>query len=467
MPNAFAYLVLGLWPLISIGLFRTLPAGRALLASVIVAYLFLPPPPAAFNFPLVPALNKQTIPSLTLLLICVTLYRGRLRLIPESKLAVTALLAFIFIPVLTGLTNLDPVFYGRIGLPGLGIKDVASLVLQQFLLTVPMLLGRALLIGERDLRDLLMALCIAGLIYSLPMLLEVRLSPQLNIWIYGYFQHYFDQMVRYGGYRPIVFLYHGLWVAFFAMISLASIAILFRTSENRKKAMLFLALFYMAAVLILCKSVASVFYAAALLPLLLFVPGRMQIRIAAVLVAIAIAYPALKGADLVPEEAILQMAEKIDAERAGSLRYRFDNESVLLDRAMDRPFFGWGSWGRNHILDPMTGEIETVTDGQWVIAIGIYGWVGFLAQFTLLASPVFLLLARYHADRAAIVPLSVAGLSLILGVNVLDLLPNATLTPITWLMAGALLGYAEKGTVTQEKGAADASKPKMKLQSIM
>ena len=30
----------------------------------------------------------------------------------------------------------------------------------------------------------------------------------------GYFQHSFEQMMRAGGFRPIVFLYHGLWVAF-------------------------------------------------------------------------------------------------------------------------------------------------------------------------------------------------------------------------------------------------------------
>ena len=35
-------------------------------------------------------------------------------------------------------------------------------------------------------------------------------------------------------------------------------------------------------------------------------------------------------------------------------------------------------------------------------------------------------------------------MSLILAFNVFDMLPNATLTPLTWLMAGALTGYAER-----------------------
>lgn len=50
------------------------------------------------------------------------------------------------------------------------------------------------------------------------MLYEVRLSPQLHRIFYGYFPHSFAQQVRGGGFRPVVFLQHGLWVAFFAMM---------------------------------------------------------------------------------------------------------------------------------------------------------------------------------------------------------------------------------------------------------
>jgi membrane-bound ClpP family serine protease len=41
------------------------------------------------------------------------------------------------------------------------------------------------------------------------------------------------------------------------------------------------------------------------------------------------------------------------------------------------------------------------------------------------------------------VPPIAAATALILGINLLDLIPNATVTPITMLMAGALLGWAE------------------------
>jgi hypothetical protein len=38
----------------------------------------------------------------------------------------------------------------------------------------------------------------------------------------------------------------------------------------------------------------------------------------------------------------------------------------------------------------------------------------------------------------------VLALMLMLAVNMVDLMPNATVTPLTWLLAGALLGHAER-----------------------
>ncbi|SEP95388.1 hypothetical protein [Thalassovita taeanensis] len=460
MPNSFAFLVLGLWPLMTVVIFMRLPVGRAVLTSLMVAYLLLPPPPAAFDFPLLPPLNKETLPSLAALLVCLVLYRDRIKLLPQQPMARALVLLFIFSPLATSLTNTNPVFFGHFGLPGLGLKDAVSIVVQQFILVVPFLLARNFLNTANDQRDLLLALSLAGLVYSLPMLIEVRLSPQLNIWIYGYFQHNFEQMIRQGGFRPIVFLYHGLWVAFLAMMSLVATAILLRTETGKARATAIGAVFYMVVVLVLCKSLGSLLYAMFLLPAVVLLPKGLQLRIALVLALLAVGYPVLKGAGLVPEQAMLEQATKIDTERAGSLKFRFDNENTLLDRANEKPLFGWGSWGRNHILDPDSGRIMTVTDGRWVILIGMFGWVGFLAEFGLLALPIVLLWAKTRGSPTPVWSPYIGGLSLLLAVNMVDLLPNATLTPLTWLIAGALLGYAETAKPAEKVA-------KMKLRSIM
>ena len=440
MPNLFAFVTLLSWPVVAAVLFRRLPVGRAIIASLLVAYLFLPPPPAGFDFPLLPPLTKETIPSLVMVLACLILHRDRIRFLPETLVGRALVIVFICSPMATVLTNTEPVFWGQMGLPALKLREGLSTMIQQAMLIAPFLMARNFLRTPDDHRDILKALFVGGMVYSVLMLVEVRLSPQLNIWVYGFFQHNFDQMIRFGGFRPIVFLYHGLWVSFFAMTAVVSAVALARGSATRVAVGFWLAAAYLLVVLILSKSLGAIIYGVALVPLVAVLSSRMQLRVAALMAFVALAYPLMKGADLVPQEAMLQQAENVDADRANSLRFRFQQETVLLERAQEKPLFGWGLWGRNHIWDGATKTILTVTDGRWIIIIGVLGWVGFLAEFGLLAWPIFLMWGR--SGQGQVSPW-VGPMALMLGVNMIDLIPNATLTPLTWLMAGALLGYAE------------------------
>ncbi|WP_297772514.1 hypothetical protein [uncultured Roseovarius sp.] len=455
MPNALAYLMLAAWPLITLAMFRRWPVERALIWSLLGAYMFLPPPPAAFDFPLMPPLTKESLPSLCTFVICLVHYGQRTPLLPQSNVARGLVLLFIFSPVATVLTNGEPVFYGSIGLPALGLKDMVALVLLQAILLLPFLLARQHLGTPKGLRELVFALALGGLIYSLPMLLEVRLSPQINIWVYGYFQHSFEQMMRGDSFRPIVFMYHGLWVAFFTVMAMTCAIALARETQGRRRLMYLVAALYLGGVLVLCKSLGSLLYGIYLAPLALLMPTRMQIRIAGCMALVAISYPVLKGGGLIPVDWILEQAAKVSPERANSLQFRLDNEDILMERALEKPLFGWGSWGRNHILNPVTGVIETVTDGRWIILIGIFGWVGFLAEFGLIALPVLMLwLYARRLGTASHVRL-IGPVALLLAVNLIDMLPNATLTPLTWLFAGAVLGLAEaaqaRGPLTQKR----------------
>ena len=115
-----------------------------------------------------------------------------------------------------------------------------------------------------------------------------------------------------------------------------------------------------------------------------------------------------------------------------------------LGRWSDDDDDGWGIWGRNHILDDVTGQILTVTDGRWIVQIGTFGWLGFLAEFLLLAAPIAVLWWRVLKGDGSNLSPFVGALAVMLGVNMVDLIPNATLTPVTWLLAGAVLGYAER-----------------------
>jgi hypothetical protein len=85
----------------------------------------------------------------------------------------------------------------------------------------------------------------------------------------------------------------------------------------------------------------------------------------------------------------------------------------------------------------------SVTDGRWIITMGQFGFVGFLAEFGLLALAVVRAAQAVKVTSDDNEKVMLAALALILAINVVDLLPNASLSPWTWLLAGALLGRAE------------------------
>ncbi|MGC6486243.1 MAG: O-antigen ligase domain-containing protein, partial [Planctomycetota bacterium] len=93
----------------------------------------------------------------------------------------------------------------------LGAYDALSAVLQRSISWgVPYLFGRLYLTSNAALRDCLWVLFLSGLIYAPFALYEVRMSPQLHRIVYGAAQHNFLQTIRGGGYRPMVFMHHGL-----------------------------------------------------------------------------------------------------------------------------------------------------------------------------------------------------------------------------------------------------------------
>lgn len=471
MPNLLATLMLVIWPVVIWRLYLALPPGRALIWSLLGAYLLLPPPPAAIDFPLMPALDKTSLPNLAILIVALVVLRGanRPRLLPDSIIARLLLVVFVLSPIVTVFTNPEPLIFTENYIRGLYLQDAIAQPINRFILVIGFLMARQYLTTREDQRDLLLALVVAGVAYSLPILLEVRLSPQLNNWVYGYFQHLFSQTIRQGGYRPMVFLYHGIWLAYFVLTCLLAALALWHADRSTSRPKFMIAALYLCGVLVLCKTLATLVYAGTAGALILLLTTRAQVKIAAVLALITLAYPVLKSTDLVPTDAILTQAEAISAERAQSLAFRFENEDDLVERAFLKPWFGWGIWGRNHIHDPDTGFITSVSDGYWVIVIGVWGWAGYIAQFGLMSLPIFLIWRELRfANRLkqeqfsrkvtyALMDLNhlkntddrglspyLGPLALMLGFNLIDLLPNATLTPTTWMIAGTLFGHAER-----------------------
>jgi hypothetical protein len=99
------------------------------------------------------------------------------------------------------------------------------------------------------------------------------------------------------------------------------------------------------------------------------------------------------------------------------------------------------------------GNDRSITDGQWIIAFGQFGFVGFIAQFGLLALPVFLTTRISGSAAAQREFIFLACLTLLVALTVVEQLPNASISSWSWLMAGVLLGQAERIRAQFRKGA--------------
>lgn len=430
-----------LWPIVALWLYKSRSLPQATLWTILGAYLLLPVG-GSIKFEMIPALDKYSVPNLAALAGFVVVTRGWPRVLGGLGLGGLLILGFLFGPFITAELNGDPVVLAAKTLPAETHYDALSAVVGQLLFLIPFFLGREVLRSAADVEETLRVLVVAGLAYSVLILLELRLSPQLHNWVYGYHPHEFVQQVRDGGYRAMVFLGHGLLTSFFIMTATVAAAAFWRTRAPILRVPSVGATAYLATLLVLCKSAGAIVYGFVLGLLVRFSNPRLQCRTAALLVIVALLYPLLRAADLFPTRSMLDAAAAISVDRAGSLEFRFNQEDQLLRRAQERILFGWGRWGRNRVYDEYGGDMS-VTDGRWVITLGQFGLVGFLAEFGLLALSVFraasaLRFAEAEADRTYL-----AALALIVAVSVVDLLPNASLSPWTWLLAGALTGRAE------------------------
>ena len=479
MPNAFAYLVLYSWPLVVLVLFWKLPLSKALVASILGGYLFLPEA-AGLDLPILPPLNKDLVPSFSAAVMCLFMARksvavprvpqgatGGLRAVlapqmpPAAPLERTKrgrmifrllFLVLFLVPVLTVYGNPEPVPQGPFIIPGLRAYDIGSLILQLSVSFLPFWLAQRYLAQPEDQVMLLRAFAWSGLGYSLLCLVEIRLSPQLNNTLYGFYPSDFLQQMRAGGFRPMVFLHHGLWVGIYlAMTVLAAATLALWNKRNGQDGLSTLgwvaAAMWLLLVLILSKAVGALALTLLLLPVLVLAGTQGQLLCAMVIACVTLFYPLLRGAGWIPVDAVYEFSRSVSEERASSLKYRLDNEDLLLARAAEKPVSGWGSWGRNLLYEEYDGRIRTVPDGAWIIVIGAFGWLGYISHFGLLTVPMFLL---GWSRRKLGVTVETSGLALLLGINLLDLIPNATLTPLTYMVAGALAGRYALATRSAE-----------------
>jgi hypothetical protein len=247
---------------------------------------------------------------------------------------------------------------------------------------------------------------------------------------------------RLGGYRPIVFMQHGIMVGnWMGAATLAGIS-LWRTRSVKN--ILDVPILVWVAVLgftfLLVKSLGA---------LLLFGTGALVVfsmrgfvmRSAILfLVSASVLYILVRATGLWEADALINYAAKVSEVRAQSLEVRIDMEIPLVERAQDRPLLGWGRWERFRVRSDK-GRNVSISDSLWIIFFGTRGVVGLAAVLMVALLPPILLFRRIPArlwSHPAISP--AICLALIICLWMSDNLVNDMFFPSALVATGGLMG---------------------------
>jgi hypothetical protein len=343
MTSTFATVVLALFVPLAIGTFFVTRPLIAAMAVALGAEMFLPEM-VFFKFPSLPALSKYNLPYLCIVIGCLLVCPRKLTTFPKrSRVVAVALLAIVG-GLCTALTNEDTLTWGRdFFSPALTLKDGCLVgVVGIFPSWFAFCIGYALVQERDDVERVLVALGIAGLLYCPFAIVEMRMSPQFHQWIYGYTTGSFGQTIRAGGYRPKVFMTHGLTLARFFMVTTLALFVLARRRRHLWGLPVRLLAWFHLVVLVLCRSSGAIILALLGLLAISFVKPKKQLLLATILAIGSITYPLLRASDLFPVSGVMNVANRLSKDRADSLAYRFINEDVLLAHARERILFGWG-----------------------------------------------------------------------------------------------------------------------------
>lgn len=426
------FMLLG-WIPFSILVFYRFEGHQAVLIVVIGGVLFLPT--AGYDLPGLPAYTKSTAIAMGLLL------GGRLsgkRSVAEFSWMVCDLpmIVWCFCPVATSMSN-------QLGIYN-GLSDSFSNIITW---GVPYLAGRVYFTNNKALQDLAWGVILGGLLYVPLCLFEVRMSPQLSNIFYGFFPHSFTQHVRYGAFRPVVFMQHGLMVALWMSLSTIVSFWLWRSRvwSHFHGLPLSILVALLGVTTILCKSSGAILLL--LLGCGLFFICRKGVvtwRLQMVLLVVPL-YIVVRFTGIVTGEEIISVADVFfNSERVSSLEYRLDAEELFLNKTYERPLFGWGGFGRNRATDELTGNtVKKAIDSLWLITVSSQGLFGLIALFTAMLTGPWLALrliskGLWEKGRDFYTPVS---LSVVVILFMVDNLINSMINPGYIVISGALMSW--------------------------
>ncbi|MEG4999260.1 O-antigen ligase domain-containing protein [Microcoleus sp. B4-D4] len=420
------------WLPIVFYLFVRFPPHRAVIISFIVAWLFLPQ--ASYPIPLLPPYDKVSASCYAILLATIVYDTSRLTTFKPGWLDVPMLI-WCLCPIFSQATN--------------GGSPISPTFVQIVTWGLPYFVGR-LYFGSLDgLRQLAIGMFAGGLAYIPFTLIEGVKGPILHQMVYGVnsFEDW-GQARRMGGWRPVVFMQHGLMVGVWMMTAALIGVWLWQTGtlkkfqgRNIKTLVIVLTIAFF-----LCRSTGAYsLFAFALIVLFSAKFFRTSLPLLFIIGYIAFYLYIAASGQFSSHDVIDFITQIFGEERASSLKFRFDMEEILGAKARQAFLFGWGDSGGNRVYNEYGKDIS-VTDSLWIIAFGVHGVVGLASLFSSLLLPVVVFcLSKYPARTWAhpkVAPAAVLAVSLTM--YVFDCVLNAMTNPIFAVIAGGLSGLVLK-----------------------
>lgn len=427
--NALVPLMMYSWIPIVLYIYLRYPAQRAVIICFILATLFLPV--ASINFPGIPDITKMSATSYGILLATAIYDSERFSKFKFSWIDIPMVLWAVVSPFMSSITN------------DLGPYDGFSQALNGAVVWgIPYFLGRLYLGSLEGMKQLAIGIFIGALVYVPFCWYESRTFSSLHTLVYGVNTgRDMAQSFRYGGYRPQVFMEHGLMLGVWLMTACLMGLVLWRTGIVKRFWNLPIGVLMGILLLTFVAARSTGAYMLFLLgAVILFIAWRFRnVWIVWVLIAGICYYLFLGASGTFPNKQIIgTMSQFFNADRVGSLQFRFDNEEILGVKARQRMLFGWGGFGRNRVFDEM-GEDTTITDSLWIIAFGVNGVFGLASMTASILLPSIVFLVRYPArlwKNPNVAP--AAALAVCVVLYMLDCVLNAMVNPIFMLAAGGL-----------------------------
>jgi hypothetical protein len=424
------------WIPIVKSLFKRFDVRLAIAIAFVGGWEFLPV--AGLKIKGIPEYNKVTATCMVIFFWARHFDRERLRNVSFSPIDLPMLI-WCIAPFFSSVFN------------DLGLYDGLSQTMYQSITWgVPWYIGRVWFSDADGLKLLGTAIFIGAIVYIPFCWFELIMSPQLHRLTYGFHQHSFLQTLRDGGgFRPMVYMDHGLMTATWMGLALFLGAWLLYTRELPEKILSLpsgLLLLALAVTFLMMKSYGAIFLIFLGL-LFAFLSNKMKNYWLIVVLLVAPHLYVYTRTTGIWDGTNLSsfVAEKFSPTRAQSLQFRFDNETILIQKAMEGTVFGWGGYGRSRVYDE-TGKDVSVTDGLWIITLGQNGIFGLMALILAVQTPVIFYLMRSAPERWNEKNRGAPTVMVVfMATYMIDSLLNAMINPVYMVFSGGIVGMLLKG----------------------